>query len=471
MTPETTTAAPRRGSFLETWRLFANGSLRVCVMALLALSIVVLPMVALGGRRIPFPVLVMIVLYFFPTTVWFLEAQVAERLVFINLIPQPVDPKWLVLAPMCALAFVAAAVGAVFGRSPAVSALTLLGCAWWAIGSTRWLRRASLWALLAWPLVFLAPIAARGAYRVGGWGAASAVAMVLGAGVLLFQPPAFLGGRRARKEGLAPIWRGSQQATSTAAPERWTWFASCVRFLLLCRSGTIGWRLVMFLLIVASTLMSLLPSSCLLPYMIFTSSAALAAVYQGETHEFLHTRPFTGGQRLVGGVFVPAFFALLPLAVMIPFINREWFNHGGLLTGLFKLPPLHASTLAYMRDVLGATFLPEKWPAEGLSPELWLRVRPLLYMDTLRVALFIIASLFLRTPLKFRTRDMRTRWVTLTLYLVTLISALRLSSNSSRPTSALPVPPWWFAALLAVAAIAHWIWTARTTDTASEGRR
>lgn len=94
------------------------------------------------------------------------------------------------------------------------------------IGSTRWLHRFGLWAIVAWIFVLLAPVAPYGAYRIGGggWGAAAAVGMALGVGALLFQPAAYVGRPLARpgepQQADAPIAArapGRQAAISTEA--------------------------------------------------------------------------------------------------------------------------------------------------------------------------------------------------------------------------------------------------------------
>ena len=60
------------------------------------------------------------------------------------------------------------------------------------VGSTRWLHRFGS-GRSCLDLALLAPVASYGAYRIGGWGAAAAVAMVLGVGALVLQPSAYVG--------------------------------------------------------------------------------------------------------------------------------------------------------------------------------------------------------------------------------------------------------------------------------------
>src|SRR5262249_49452606 len=119
----------------------------------------------------------------------------------------------------------------------------------------------------------------------------------------------------------------------------------------------------------------------------------LATAYSGDMHEFLTPRPFDRRQRFVGSVLPALVLALLLPAISPCFFSLDWFNHDGLI-GLFTHRTLDVRVVGYMRRVLGATFLPEAWPAAGLAPELWTRLHPLLYLDVLRTALVSLAMVF-----------------------------------------------------------------------------
>ena len=69
----------------------------------------------------------------------------------------------------------------------------------------RWLRYVPI--VFGLPLLALAPVAAWGAYSVGGWGAASAAALALGIVAIAFQGPTF--------EGLGHGGRSASRACAT----------------------------------------------------------------------------------------------------------------------------------------------------------------------------------------------------------------------------------------------------------------
>ena len=168
--------SPRRGSFLETWRVFASGWGKVGMLGLFFAGWIVIGTIVMGvsGRRALAPNVLML-LSMLPVATYSLERQLADRLAFLSLIPQPVPTKWLVLAPMCALGLLTAlASGALSSKAPAISILALLGSAWWMVGSARWLHRFGPWIVVACVFVLLAPVASFVAYRVGGWAAAAA---------------------------------------------------------------------------------------------------------------------------------------------------------------------------------------------------------------------------------------------------------------------------------------------------------
>ena len=93
--------------------------------------------------------------------------------------------------------------------------------------------------------------------------------------------------------------------------------------------------------------------------------------------EFLGPLPFKRWPRFVGGVLFTLSIMLLAPALALCFVNLAWIERGGIL-GLFSPNPPPADAIRYLREVLGATFMPDKWPAGGLPPELWAQLRPLL---------------------------------------------------------------------------------------------
>jgi hypothetical protein len=193
------------------------------------------------------------------------------------------------------------------------------------------------------------------------------------------------------------------------------------------------------------------------------SANAMSRACGGDTSEFLRTRPFDGAQRFVGGLLPPLALALLAPIAALCFVNLEWFNHAGLI-GLFKHQTLTADDLRYLREVLGATFMPEKWPAEGLSTDLWGRLRPFLYVDVLRTAL-LIAALFFAFPIAKAGEKARPRSLSpgnVAILLVAFGTMLRVGLFRLYP--GLPMPRLWFLALLATVSITHWVWRVRVVS-------
>jgi len=179
------------------------------------------------------------------------------------------------------------------------------------------------------------------------------------------------------------------------------------------------------------------------------------AIYSRDTHEFLRPRPVTNGQIVVAGLVIPLLIALSLPALALALVDRDWINRGG----LFFKPPF-ASTLEYLRVVLGATFLPEKWPPGGLTVEMWQKLRPLLYMDVLRMTCLILASLFSKAGVNRGASKNRgpVSSVNMALMIITFVCGMRLSLPGGGGSffGSLPMPSVWFAALLAVVTIVSW---------------
>jgi len=456
--------SPRRGSFLETWRVFASGWGKVGMLGLFFAGWIVIGTIVMGvsGRRALAPNVLML-LSMLPVATYSLERQLADRLAFLSLIPQPVPTKWLVLAPMCALGLLTAlASGALSSKAPAISILALLGSAWWMVGSARWLHRFGPWIVVACVFVLLAPVASFVAYRVGGWAAAAAVAMALGVGALLFQPNAYVGPGLRRRPGekeersVAPPVPQSRRAASVAPAKRGSALAASGRFVIVSMEASPWFLALLFLLMGVMGLMSthrntLHPSYLMLA--VFVGTKLIAKTYSNDTQDFLGTIPIARGPRVIGGVVFPLLLILFGHVVAALMISRELLDQGGLLGRLFGRTSPNDDTIGHLREVLGATFLPEKWPAGGLSIDLWLRLRPLLYMDLLRSALLFLTLVFAAVPFVATVRGEKLRPpLNIVLVLLVVASALRLD----RMLTSLPIPPLWFAALLAVVAIADW---------------
>jgi hypothetical protein len=448
---------------LASWRLFLGGSMWRAAAVAGLMSLVFVPMMLTfprgGGRA--FLMIGCAVWMQLVIGTWFIERLRGAQLAFMTLVPQRVPGQWLVLAPMCAAAVVAALVMTLLGLSVAGACL-FLGCGLWAIGAVRWVGRSAswFWSWLPAPLVVVAPLVARAVYRAGGGQAAAATSMALGLGLLAFQPRAYLGpglDKQAPGDGVGIAPRAaSRQAVSGSAGERAVWLVSAIRFMNLSAPYSRLLTAMWLALGVLPLLLSGWAGQMIMLFVIALPTQAVSTVHSRESFEFLHPRPFTRGQQMVGGVVIPVAMALVMPAIAIAQIDLDWINAGGFIDRWLSKPGYaHQSTLDYLRDAVGATFLPEKWPAGGLTTAMWAQLRPLLWLDLLRLALLTLASLLCRpSGLSYATQRLGLA-TSMPLMFVTFACALRLSSGPE-VLGPLPVPPLWFVALLFAAAVASW---------------
>ena len=452
-----------RGSFRETSRLFASGAPWLLLLTGLVMGIF-FPLVPRTPTHLFLSMGIVCGVWFMFVTMA-LELSISDRLAFITLVPQPVEPKWFVLAPMSVLA-VATAAASLFGHLPAAAAVSWLGCMLWTIGATRWVGRLSWWAsLIALPVPAAAAFAAWQAYRVAGWWASGAVAMAFALVALALQPRACVTDGSSRTEG-SPRRRATEaasgrQAASRGAAGRWPWLASALRYeRLTAQSSTLG--VIGYCVVAASAVSSPVFGMGLAFYMMSLFIGGTWNVYSDESAEFLRTRPFSKGQLLVAGTFRPLLLVLVLPVVALPLINLDLINAGGVLGWMKNPSSVHQSTIDFLREVLGATYLPEKWPTGGLTLDLWLRVRPLLYWDLLRCALLAVAFQFAMAPLRAsRAGRVGGTWLGLAIYAL----AVRNTFGAHFPLfKYLPIVPLWLAPLLAAAAFAHWSWRARVVN-------
>ena len=470
----TAPASSRRGSFFETWRIFAGGAGRTWGLVFYMVGGFVAPLAFMAahgkGNFLSYAVTIVFCL---TAATWQLESEMGERLGFLSIVPQPVDTRRLVLVPMCALGLVLALLFAGLGRQPALVALALLGVAWWTAAGTRWLWKLRFWPLFVLPVLAADPLAAYAVHRAAGWGAAAAVSLVLGIGALVFQPRPYVGesvlrrlegGRTAAQVPARGTFHG---AISSLAGDR-RWFASARRFMefhvgarAIVLMGSLAAVVGLSFPILGSHLEVLIWPAILL-------GQSLSTVYSGDMHEFLHARPLTAGQRFVGGALPAMLIPLVVPATAACFVNLDWINHCGLL-GLFKRVAPNASDVAYLRDVLGATFLPEKWPEAGLAPELWARLRPLLYVDALRAALVIVAILFAVPIRKVGEVPGRPSVPVTNIVILLIVFASMVPLDLVPMMKRLPLHRLWFLALLAAAAVTNWIRHARKISAPARG--
>ena len=110
VTPMADARAPRRGSFLETWRMFSTGSSRIWLLTSIVLVGMAMPLMFQGhGKAVHFAPYALMTAVAFAFATWQFEGEISDRLAFMMLVPQPVDTRRLVLVPLCALGLAAAA--------------------------------------------------------------------------------------------------------------------------------------------------------------------------------------------------------------------------------------------------------------------------------------------------------------------------------------------------------------------------
>ena len=170
-----------------------------------------------------------------------------------------------------------------------------------------------------------------------------------------------------------------------------------------------------------------------------------------------------------------AFLLVLPLAAMVG-TNIDAVNGHGLGWHSAHGVRPDARDIDFVRDTIGAAFVPEKWPAGGLDPAFWPRLRPLIWLHIIKLSLFIDAMAFWMSlvDLSRDRKSPRTRLLTVPA-LASLI--LGFSTAFGLPHS-IPAPPLWLAAVwLAVTGATVW-WrskpfelTGQRVRPASRGRR
>lgn len=476
----TLAAFGRRGSLLETWRLFVNGAGRVWLLVLIVLGgpALMLFFMPHHQRAIGFLQFSLLMVFGLAFATWHFEDEMGERLAFMTTLAQPIDTRRLVLVPMCALAFATTAAVAVQGRMPLTVALAALGTAWWTIASTRWHLTLRFWPLYAVPLLAGEPAGVYAIHRLGGWGLAATVSMVLGIGALMLQPRAYVGEplKRRQERGrpqLGTSARVAGQAISGRVGASGSWLASAGRFSQLTFGGH-WWSLPAVLLLVAGIGLMFPIQGYRMNLFLWLSvipGRALARAYSGKEQEFIRTRPFGGKEHFVGGALPHLMLLLLAPATALCFLTLDWINHGGLLGLLMHLDGPHSEDVRYMREALGAVFLPEKWPAGGLTGDLWVRLRPLLCLDLLRTALLMLAMAF-AIPIDKGGEKLGGRSIALT----NVVMGLAVLGAMIRMTfffafKSVPMPPLWFAAVLAAATVANWVSQAHGVGAPSRPRR
>jgi hypothetical protein len=471
----TATATPRRASFFDTWRLLIRGGAKGWWLALFVCAGMMMPRLMTPHRHIglwkAFLFDTVLLVFSFSFGTWQYEGEVGERLAFLSVIAQPVDLRRLLLVPMGALALVVTAILVGVDRLPPAVALALLGVAWSTIGTTRWLWRLGGWSWLALPIFAVEPAAVYAAQRFAGWGAAAALSIAWAIAVLAFQPRVYVGeplSRLMKSDRLrtGPPARAARRAVSASAGVGGSWLASAARFSRINLTGA-GWSYTaaIVFIVVATILVGSIPfigqGSIAIFWLPVLAAAVASRAYSGDMREFLAARPFKARER-VGGLVLPLLIPLLAAAAALCAVNPHWVDIGGPF-GIWKPHPPRAAHIRYMREVLGATFLPDQWPAGGLPHHLWVQLRPLLYVDVLRLTLLMVA-VFFAVPIPKAGENPRRRVAAGNIVLILGIFGVLLRTDLLDTFRGWPMPGVPFLALLAAASIAHWVWRARAIN-------
>jgi hypothetical protein len=291
------------------------------------------------------------------------------------------------------------------------------------------------------------------ALRVGGGWAAAAVASALGLAAIAFQPRAWLGvgsdarTRRGRARVVAPAGI-ARQAVSTPDRGKASWLLAAARFMRLVHRPTIILDLFMFPLTVLCILMFHFPGLVLMIVTMSVPAYVIAVAFAGEVNNS-SGRARSASQRWVQVSCIRCWSRSAP-ALMLPCPARL-MNRGGLPGRLFEHSFFRAGPKG-SAETLGARSLPERWPWVA-CPQIREPRAALLWLDLLRMTLFAVAALFVRTRRSALEREGagfpdRFRVVHADRGLCAAPQHRRGRSNS--------LPPWWFGAILAAVAIVRW---------------
>jgi hypothetical protein len=376
----------------RAWR--GAGPVRVIVVLLVQVGIVA----GVAGRRASealLPVLWCLAMPLLAALTAAVERSARRQLEFTALLPLPrTTSQWLVLVPSCFVAIALAVSLAAAGHLTIADTVSFFGLGWWAVAvghalaSRRLRSRIFLMPLACW----LAVVAYGIVDELAGDWVASTVAVVLGvlalavvsAGPLERASPT--GRRRSSYEPRsAPVIHAlprSRRAGTLSTSFR-IWLMTTPR-----------WRRYLLVGLVTASLMKSLGSAPMMPstsiVLVLVLSEGLMRALSPATLAFLRARPFTR-RSLALGTWLPciALVVLSPLCMFLT-IQEAWFigpHPLGLAGG-------GRNKLPYLRDVLGATFLPALLPAEGLPAEVWPALRPLLVRNALRLVLLSLALFF-----------------------------------------------------------------------------
>jgi hypothetical protein len=467
-----TALAPRRPpSFMDALRLFLAGvgssgwkplQVMVGMLSVMLVPIFVVPIFArdLGwplqvAAFGALPILAM-------TTVAFRVAG-APSLAFMASLPLRHPGKWLTLVPACTLALVVVVLFSIVGRLPVPAMLTVLGCGWWAVAlGLRFAGRRLAWMGVVVLLAWADAGAARLAFSAAGWWLAAAVSLtmaLIGLGTARDRVAAVVSGpgtsaaarrrvgsarglfsspARARRPGLLQVTR---QLWVLPAPGLLVGLLLCVNLpvaLLFAAVGPLPTLSFTWLMLIAPV------------------SSLIASAYAPNADEFLRTRPLRSAW-LIAGTVLPWTLIIL----LLPAVTLFKVPVDALSASLQSRDPgfgfTHRAQVTYLREIIGATWLPAPATRGLISPEIWARLRPLLYLHVLRLAILMLALLFAMTGATIAASWKATgagRWSRVVLILATAGAALPCVDLARVWHVRWPTAPLWLSVALFFAAVA-----------------
>lgn len=386
-----------------------------------------------------------------------IERSASRQLQFTELLPLPrTTTKWIVLVPTGL--FVSALVGSlvVLGHIPMADTVPLLGLGWWAIAVGHAFAPRRLWArIFLMPLAcWLAVVASAIVGEQAGDRVASMVAGVLGVLALAVAParPFSSAAAAGRRRSSYPP-RGAPGVHALPRSRQAGTLSTSFRIWIMTTPRWSRYFLVPFF--IAASVIGCLTSAPMLS----STEVMVAAILSGlltrarspSTLAFLQARPFTR-RSLWLGTWLPAIvLVVLPPLSMLLTVQEEWFigpTALGFTSG-------GANKLSYLREILGATFLPASLPAGGMPAEIWPALPPLLVRHAFRLALLSLALLFSlagQAMASARRTDGRALWPGWLSSL--LVSAMLVPCLDAARSWRIPwaPPPLWLAGAMALGA-------------------
>jgi hypothetical protein len=364
MAPAASIAFSRKPAPLEVAWMFCRGKhLLVCAYLFLSFGWgVFIP----GGAVGYFAVASVMLAPLLAISAGIIDARARERLAFASLLPRAHSAKWLVLAPLCALASLLVVLSTALPRRSPLVGVAVLGCCWWAIAMGRWLGR-RWWVLPAIPAVALAPLATGLTYRAGGWGAAAAVSMALAAVGFLLSPEVRLDVAGNRADGRDLAVAGPRSAVSVPGAQA-TGFASAIRLWWLGARHVNRWILicsVVALVFQLRTSLWMLWSSGFM-LLALTMSIAIGKVSKPDRYEFLGALPLTRRRLFAGNILPWLLPALIVPAVLLLHLHLQSSRAGWIAGAVAR-----GDRLASLEFHLLVPAIPKTWEAGGFPMELW----------------------------------------------------------------------------------------------------